>query len=479
MLSRNNYFRIWKTALLPIVDFVSIFLGVSVVYLIRYKWFEDNFFGDKQLPLRQFVFLASLTAITVIVVYVFLGEYEIYKKRKLLQTSVNLALGILTVLVAIIAYFFFNEYNRENLPNGVPVSRFVLATGGIFAYYSVILGRSLFWALEQILYQFNIGKINIAVVGAAEERLLNEITKASNIGGMYRYDSLDNENLTDIENKIKTGQISEIYLFGSGNKLETKLATICERYKASFIFSPEGFSQFQSFGLKPILIRKKLFLELIHSNLDGWQFILKRLFDILFSLTFMVLFSWLYLLIALAIKIDSKGTIFYLSERTGPDGKVFKLFKFRRLKQEFCTTEDDPEKLKLEAELIAKQNLKKDNVLYKIKNDPRSTSFGKFIEKYSLDELPQFLNVFLGNMSLVGPRPHQPREVAKYTSQHYKVLNIKPGITGFAQINGRSDLTFEQEVEFDTYYIEHWSFWLDLLIIFKTPFIVLFGKHGN
>jgi lipopolysaccharide/colanic/teichoic acid biosynthesis glycosyltransferase len=102
---------------------------------------------------------------------------------------------------------------------------------------------------------------------------------------------------------------------------------------------------------------------------------------------------------------------------------------------------------------------------------------GKFIEKYSLDELPQFINVLLGNMSVVGPRPHQPREVAKYANHHFKVLNIKPGITGLAQINGRSDLSFEDEVSYDTFYVEHWSFWLDLWIVCCTPFVILFKSH--
>ena len=101
------------------------------------------------------------------------------------------------------------------------------------------------------------------------------------------------------------------------------------------------------------------------------------------------------------------------------------------------------------------------------------------MEKTSLDELPQFFNVLLGNMSLVGPRPHQPREVAQYQKHHQRVLDIKPGITGLAQISGRSDLSFDQEVELDTYYIENWSLLLDLRILLKTPFVVLFRKHRN
>ena len=123
--------------------------------------------------------------------------------------------------------------------------------------------------------------------------------------------------------------------------------------------------------------------------------------------------------------------------------------------------------LKFLDDLIAKQSIKK-GPLYKIKNDPRKTKFGTFIEKYSLDELPQFFNVLKGNMSLVGPRPHQPMEVEKYKDYQRRVLTIKPGITGMAQISGRSDLSFEKEVKLDIFYIENWSLWKDLRIIYRT-----------
>ena len=111
----------------------------------------------------------------------------------------------------------------------------------------------------------------------------------------------------------------------------------------------------------------------------------------------------------------------------------------------------------------------------KIKNDPRVTPIGRFLRKTSLDELPQLINVLKGEISLVGPRPHLPEEVAKYQKQHKFVLTIKPGITGLAQVSGRSDLNFEEEVRLDTYYIEHWSPWLDIKVILKTFFVLLKG----
>ncbi len=123
-------------------------------------------------------------------------------------------------------------------------------------------------------------------------------------------------------------------------------------------------------------------------------------------------------------------------------------------------------------------NERKDGPLFKIKNDPRITKVGRFIRRYRIDELPQFWNVFVGNISLVGPRPHQPDEIALYQKHHKKVLAIKAGATGLAQVSGSSDLPFEREVALDTFYVENWSLWLDIKIILKTVFKVFTDKSA-
>ena len=179
------------------------------------------------------------------------------------------------------------------------------------------------------------------------------------------------------------------------------------------------------------------------------------------------------LLTAISIKIDSKGPILFSKlengepvKRVGQKGKKFIFYKFRSMY---------PNTHKLRYEKLSGKNTRKDGPLVKIKNDPRVTSVGKFIRKYSIDELPQLWNVLIGNMSLVGPRPHLPEEVAQYKKHQRFVLTIKPGVTGLPQISGRSDLNFEEEVKLDRYYIENWSTWMDIKIIFKTIFVVLRG----
>jgi lipopolysaccharide/colanic/teichoic acid biosynthesis glycosyltransferase len=153
-------------------------------------------------------------------------------------------------------------------------------------------------------------------------------------------------------------------------------------------------------------------------------------------------------------------------KRVGEQGKLFNFYKFRTM---------HPKTHNLRYTELAEQNTRKGTPMVKIKNDPRVTKIGNFLRKTSIDELPQLINVLMGQMSIVGPRPHLPEEVANYEKHHKFVLTIKPGITGLAQISGRSDLDFEKEVRLDSYYIEHWSLWLDIKIIFKTFGAVIKG----
>jgi exopolysaccharide biosynthesis polyprenyl glycosylphosphotransferase len=219
-------------------------------------------------------------------------------------------------------------------------------------------------------------------------------------------------------------------------------------------------------------------VEVRRTALEGWGAIAKRVFDLLIAGLLIIILSPVMLVIALAIKTNSKGPVIYKNERVGYKGRTFKLYKFRSMLAELSTgAEFGGEKaLELEKKLIEENSIKEGPV-YKIKNDPRVTSVGRFIRETSLDELPQLFNVMNGTMSLVGPRPHQPREVEKYESHEKRVLAVRPGITGLAQISGRSEIPFADEARLDNFYIEHWSLITDLIILIKTPFAVV-GRKG-
>ena len=192
--------------------------------------------------------------------------------------------------------------------------------------------------------------------------------------------------------------------------------------------------------------------------------VLKRTFDIVFSATLLLLLSPVLVAIAIAIKFDSPGPVFYRSERIGKKGRVFRCLKFR-------TMVEDAEKRRAE---VLHMN-ERDGVLFKVANDPRVTRLGRFMRKYSIDELPQFLNVLHGDMSIVGPRPPIASEVKEYKLNHLRRLNVTPGITGLWQVQGRKDPSFDSYVSLDMTYIDNWSIWLDMNIILRTIGVVLAG----
>jgi len=199
-------------------------------------------------------------------------------------------------------------------------------------------------------------------------------------------------------------------------------------------------------------------------RLQGLNAVVKRLADIVLSSLGILLLLPIYILFALLVKVTSAGPILFAQERVGLDGKTFNMFKFRSM------VKDAEEHL---AELESRSETA--GHLFKIKEDPRITPLGKFMRRFSIDELPQLFNVFFGQMSLVGPRPPLPREVEKYTSWHMKRLRVRPGITGPWQVSGRSLLPFDDMVRLDIYYIENWSLWLDFKILLRTIPVVLFG----
>lgn len=192
--------------------------------------------------------------------------------------------------------------------------------------------------------------------------------------------------------------------------------------------------------------------------------IIKRAIDIVFSILALVLLLPLCLAIAVAIKLDSRGPILYWSERIGRKGRVFRFAKFRTMVR-------DAEQRR--RHLI--QLNERDGVLFKISNDPRITRIGKILRKYSLDEIPQILNVLSGDMSLVGPRPPLGSEVQKYNLRHLRRLDVQPGITGLWQVASRRDPSFDSYISCDMTYIENWSLWLDLKIIARTVGVVVAG----
>ena len=210
---------------------------------------------------------------------------------------------------------------------------------------------------------------------------------------------------------------------------------------------------------------------------SGWYEFVKRLMDITFSLLLLILFSPLIAIIAIAIKLDSKGPVLAdTPERVGKNGKLFKMYKFRSMIQNaHAMLDNNPKYSKLFYEY------KKGS--YKLKDDPRITRAGHVLRKHSLDEVPQLFNILKGDMSLVGPRAYYPYELRDQQKEYPKtktavqiVLSIKPGLTGYGQVSGRSEINFDKRIEMDATYVRKRSIIYDLWIILKTPWTMISGK---
>ena len=347
----------------------------------------------------------------------------------------------------------------------------------------IILERILLNNLFYYLMDKNIIlKNNLVLITNKDKNKIKYILK--DIKNAKIYNLLKFKDLENLKNLIKNKKIDEIiYIdsdFSEKEKFEiwelTRIFWVRYRYLANSFDITKTNTQLSLINEIPVL-------EIKSTPLNWWNIILKRIFDIIASLFWIIIFSPLLIIIFILIKIENiKAPAIFKNKRIWRDWKIFNLYKFRYMKWEYCTKEsyniseeEKQQALKFEKELIKKQSTRK-WPLYKIKNDPRKTKIWKIIEKYSIDELPQFFNVLIWNMSLVGPRPHQPREVEKYLIQHKRLLTIKPWITGMAQVNWREENNFDDEAKLDTFYIENWSILLDFKIIAKTFSSVIWRK---
>ena len=219
-------------------------------------------------------------------------------------------------------------------------------------------------------------------------------------------------------------------------------------------------------------------ISLFRSPLSGLARVTKRTFDLILTILALTILAPVWLVIALLIKLDSRGPVFYKQERVGMDGRVFLFYKFRSMR----VGSDDAVHREFQRQYISgrpETNLgDEERPVYKLHGDVRITRVGRILRRTSLDELPQLFNVLRGDMSVVGPRPPIPYEVESYELWHRKRLDLKPGLTGLWQVSGRNRLPFEEMVRLDLYYIENWSLLLDLKIIVRTLPVMLRGDDA-
>jgi exopolysaccharide biosynthesis polyprenyl glycosylphosphotransferase len=452
-------------ALVPI-DFAIVVLAALSAYFLR---FSDSVAEIRpvfyEMPFSDFLNLSFKVALMAIIVFAINGFYAMQDK-KLAKELPKIITGVSTVGIIIILAIF---WQRELFS-----SRFIIISAwGINIVY-LFLSRIIIFTVRNYFLKKGYGLSRIIVLGSEASRQTIVDTYKNNPQMGFKivaeFDSLsDLETSNDISQKIKNKKIDNIIQTDSSiNKDQAlNLLTYCQENHIDLKYAASLF-QTQSLHLNMNSIAGIPIVEIQGTPLDGWRRVYKRIFDLIISILLLIILSPVFAIIAMAIKLNSKGPILVKLSRVGSKGNIFGMYKFRSMVKDADKMKDD----------VMKYNERSDGPLFKMKDDPRVTRVGKIIRRASLDELPQLFNVLAGTMSLVGPRPHEPAEVDKYQKGYKKLLSIKPGISGMAQVSGRANLVFSEEAKLDIFYIENWSILLDLIILLKTPIAVIKGDQG-
>lgn len=457
--------------LLVPLDYALILLAAVSAYKIRFsQWWIDIRPIIFDLPFQDYLNSAFIVAVLWIMVFAIAGLYQVKSSHHITQELRKIFFASSTGLALIAILIFFQRDLFD--------SRFIVMVAYVLAVVYVSLGRVIIRKIQRTLLKKGIGVYKIVLVGNSRttDSFLTEFSANKKYGFkvVKRLRDFSLENSKELQQFIEDNEVDQI-IQADPNLSKAEMMRLYD-------FATDNHIIFKYVAdlLEVKVLRSEVaevmgvpVVEVKRTTLEGWGRIGKRIFDIVASFILITIFSPLILITMLLIKIDSKGPIFFsrrddgsIVTRIGEGGRPFNYFKFRSM---------IPNTDSMRYKELADKNVRGDGPMVKIKDDPRVTRVGRFIRRWSIDELPELFLVFIGRMSLVGPRPHLPEEVAKYENHQRKTLSVKPGITGLAQVSGRSDLSFEEEVKLDVYYIENWSLLFDISILFRTPLAVF--KH--
>lgn len=480
---RRTLARILGLAAFVLLDVLLITIGFFSLYLLRIsREFSLAFQWHK---VFSYEYLSSLTYfegylkfyLVIVVVTVFLlqkyGLYYLDTRTGALDEFFKVSKAVIysALVVAFLSYLFKIQL----------FSRFVFAAFVVITVIVLWLWRLFKLQITLSLFKRGYLQKKLLIVGAGEvgKMIAEELRSRTGLG--YRVVGFIDDNpeklgrtVAGVEVVSASGEIQEaltrtgaeeiLITIPSERELINSIISKVRRYNLQIRIVPEMFNLMTTLvevgQLGPVP-----YMRIVKTPMRGVPLLLKRLFDVSVSLTGLIFIAPILLAAVTAIKLDSPGPVMFKQKRVGKNGELFDFYKFRSM---VVNAED------LRAELAATNEA--DGPVFKIREDPRITRVGRFIRKYSIDELPQLLNVIKGDMSLVGPRPPLPNEVEEYGDIEWRRLEVIPGITGLWQVSGRSEISFNKWMELDVYYIENWSFWLDLKILLQTIPVVLLGK---
>ncbi len=466
--------KVLFTLILVLTDFSIAFLSFYIAYLIR----MDILGPLLKVPYRDVPFSFYMKYCYLFFIWPLVFAYEgLYTRRlPLSDETIRLWRGslIATGIIAI-SIFALKVYL---------ISRLVIL---ITFLVSLLLFPIVRGIVKSILYRTGIWDRRVLVVGGnrAGRLLIRNLNKTRSLG--YRVIGIVDDELgkgtkiegvpvlgkfDKLEGVLEKGDVDGILIANPALEKEklARLIAVSEKYTQDLYVLPD-FLGLRTQGLEVENLNSVIILKFKNSLMNPWNTALKRAVDVIVSSILLVLLLPVFAVIAFVIKLDSKGPILYVQDRIGKGGKTFKCYKFRTMYLDADKRLKELLKNNPEAEKEWKSFMKLRSF-----RDPRITRVGRFLRRFSLDELPQLYNVLRGDMSLVGPRPYLPREIEYMGSTYDIVIGARPGLTGLWQVSGRNELSFKDRLVLDEYYIRNWSLWLDMMILLKSIGSVIKGE---
>ncbi len=455
-----------------VVDWVMLVAaGIAAFYLrAELSGFRPIIYN---LSVVNYVQVLILISPLIIFLLALTGLYNLKGPRRLTSELLKILMAVSLGLLIVVILFFFNQT--------VFPSRLIILFTWLLTLVLISFGRIILRQVQVAMLRRGTGLHRLVVIEPMENptTLIHEIQTRPELGlkiiGRFKSNTAVEQLIAQLEELQKTHGIDEL-LQADPNldpQISVRILQFCRDYGIRFNFLPNLFETATT-NVAVEAISGVPIITLKGTPLEGWGRVAKRLMDIIISATGLIVLSPIFLIFSVIIKLTSRGPVFFHQPRAAGLGE-FEFYKFRSMFYEMSEGTTAGDKLRAELE---KQNSRKGPYV-KIKNDPRVTPVGRFMRRTKIDELPQLIHILRGQMSLVGPRVHMVKEVNHFRDQYKRLFVLKPGATGLTQIlqaTEKPEISWEEEIKLDEFYIENWSLWLDISIIFKTV-LVLLGRR--
>lgn len=474
---KNNASFVYSFCLV-ILDFLALLVAYVIAYIIRVK--IDDRPLIEFIPARSFFSAFLVLSLFWVVIFALLGLYNNYIYENRFKEFGRLVVGSFVGLLFILSVAYISK-------EPIFPARLVPFYGFFISLSLLVIFRNLARLIRGWLFNFGIGVNNLLIIGnskVVEEliQLFGHHSSGYNIIGIVGYSGKTYEfkKFSDLESLTKKIPASNIHSIIQAEQYSSaaknnQILEFAQQNHISYRFIPGNSELF--FG--------KIGIELFSSSIPviavnqtaliGWGRIIKRLFDLALSLLLIILLSPIYALIYLLIFISDFHNPLFAQKRVTRHNRIFIIYKFRTMKQAYSGMSPESAFKKMGKPELGKLYRENGDQLA---NDPRISWLGHFLRATSLDEIPQLFNVIKGDLSLVGPRALIPEEI-KLASNKHQIVSVKSGLTGLAQVSGRKDISFTERRKLDVYYVQNWSFWLDITILIKTLRVIINGRGAS